>query len=53
MWKVIIDISPEIIKGTNGCHKYVFNTYKTKKEANKTAEEINKNKTMGYAFICK
>ena len=30
---VVVDIAPKMIKGTNGCHKYVFGEYKTKREA--------------------
>ena len=51
MWKVIVDIAPKIIKGTNGCHKYVFDTYKTKKEALKKKDMINSLGDMGTAYI--
>lgn len=51
MWKVIVDISPKTIKGTKGCHKYVFDTYKTKNEAEKITNEINKLNVMGKAHF--
>ena len=41
MYKVIVDIAPKTIPGTNGCHKYVFGEYKTKREALKVIAEIN------------
>ena len=41
MWKVIVDISPRTIEGTNGCHKYVWGHYKTKREAVLMCNDIN------------
>ena len=41
MWKIVVDTSPEIIPGTNGCHKYVFARYKTKREAEAVKAKIN------------
>ena len=40
MWEVVVDIAPRIIQGTNGCHKYVFGAYKTKREADETAWKL-------------
>lgn len=51
MWKVIVDILPKTIEGTKGCHKYVFGTYKTKKEAEKITNEINELNMMGKAHF--
>lgn len=53
MWKVVVDIAPKTIEGTKGCHKYVFGTYKTKKEAEKIINEINKSNEMGKAHFGK
>ena len=41
MYKVIVDIAPKIIPGTNGCHKYVYGVHKERKEAEKVASAIN------------
>lgn len=51
MWKVIVDIYPKTIKGTKGCHKYVFDKYKTKMEATQITDEINKLNTLGKAHF--
>ena len=40
MWEVVVDIAPRTIKGTNGCHKYVFDAYKTKREADDMAWKL-------------
>ena len=40
MWEVAVDIAPRTIKGTNGCHKYRFGVYKTKREAEETAGQL-------------
>lgn len=53
MWKVVVDIAPKTIEGTKGCHKYVFGAYKTKKEAEKIINEINKSNEMGKAHFGK
>ena len=53
MWKVVVDIAPKTIEGTKGCHKYVFGTYKTKREAEKIINEINKSNEMGKAHFGK
>ena len=50
-YTVIVDISPKTIPGTKGCHKYVFNDYRTKKEAVKVAAKINANRLMGVATV--
>lgn len=51
MYKVIVDIAPKTIPGTNGCHKYVFETYKTKKAATAVMEQINNTEGFGTAII--
>ena len=51
MYKVVVDIYPRTIQGTNGCHKYVFDSYKTKKQAQKVSDEINENGTLGKACV--
>lgn len=50
-YRVIVDISPRTIEGINGCHKYVFGSYKTKKEADRVSAEINKTKGAGKATV--
>ena len=50
---VIVDISPRTIKGTHGCHKYVFNEYRTKHEAEAVAEALNALKDFGKATVKK
>lgn len=40
-WKVVVGIAPKTIEGTNGCHKYVFAYYGTKREAERIATELN------------
>lgn len=51
MRKVIVDIAPRTIEGTKGCHKYIFDEYKTKKEAQKITDEINESGTLGKAYF--
>ena len=51
MYKVVIDIYPRMISGTNGCHKFVYDHYKTKREAVKISDAINTNGTMGKAWV--
>lgn len=51
MYKVIVDISPNVIPGTNGCHEYVFGEYNTRKEALRISQEINRTKEAGTAVI--
>ena len=51
MYSVIVDIAPKTISDTNGCHKYVFNSYNTKKEAISIMNQINENGTMGIATV--
>lgn len=51
MYKVIVDIAPRTIEGTNGCHKYVFNSYKRKKEAVSEMNKINQIKELGVATV--
>ncbi len=41
MWKVVVNTYPKEIPGTNGCHKYVFARYKTKREAEAVKAKIN------------
>lgn len=53
MYKVIVDIAPKVVSGTNGCHKYVFSEYKTKKEAMETCNTINALRHKGVATIQK
>lgn len=43
-WKVIVDIAPKTIDGTSGCHQYVFGYYRTKREADMIAAELNAHK---------
>ena len=52
-WKVVVDIAPKTIEGTNGCHKYVFRHCRTKKEADMTARELNalKHQFSGTATV--
>ena len=49
-WRVVVDIAPKTIEGTNGCHKYVFGRYKTKKEAKRIVEDIISN-NLGIATV--
>lgn len=49
MYKVIVDIAPKTISGTNGCHKYVFGEYKTKKAAQSVSATINS--STGYIGV--
>ena len=54
MYKVIVDIAPRTIAGTNGCHKYVFGRYCTKKETISVMESINNaEKYIGIATMKK
>lgn len=41
MWKVVVDMTPNTVPGTNGCHKYVLGRYKTKREAEGVKERFN------------
>ena len=50
-YKVTVDISPKTIPGTNGCHEYVFGEYKTRREAFRVSEEINRTKDAGTAVV--
>ena len=50
-WKVVIDISPKTIEGTNGCHRYVYRWCKTKREADGIANKINENGNLGMAMV--
>lgn len=50
-WMIVIDIAPKVIEGTNGCHTYVFDYCKTKREATRVAEEINAVGRFGMAFV--
>ena len=40
-WKVVVDIAPRTIEGTNGCHEFVYGYYKTKGEAQTICDQIN------------
>lgn len=51
MFKVVVDIFPKTISGTNKCHKYIFGRYDTKKEAQKTVDAINELGKLGNASI--
>ena len=46
-WKVVVDIAPRVIEGTNGCHEYVWGWYRTKREAVLMANDINSPLTGG------
>ena len=48
-YKVVVDIYPKTIPGTNGCHKYVFGEYKTKREAESVGASINA--STGYIGV--
>lgn len=50
-YRVIVDISPRTIPGTNGCHKYVFKYFRTKREADASAEALNAAKDFGKATV--
>lgn len=50
-WMIVIDIAPKVIEGTNGCHTYVFDYCKTKREATRVTEEINAVGSFGMAFV--
>ena len=50
-WKVVVDIFPRMIEGTNGCHKYVHSWHDTKKEADNIAAQINENGKLGKATV--
>ena len=50
-WKVVVDIAPRIIPGTNGCHKFVYGYYRTMAQAFKAAEEINLLECAGKATV--
>ena len=50
-YKVVVDVAPNTIDGTSGCHKYVFGEYKTKGEAARISEMINGIKGVGKANI--
>lgn len=50
-WKVVVDIAPRIVKGTNGCHQFVYGYYKTKKRAESEADEINSLEHAGKARV--
>ena len=54
MWKIVIILN-SVIPGTNGCHKYVWGYYKTKREAEQIAEQINDygHDTGKYAIVMK
>lgn len=41
-YRVVVDISPRVIEGTKSCHKYVFDEYRTKREASYISSEINR-----------
>ncbi|MBQ6803618.1 MAG: hypothetical protein IJP04_03080 [Clostridia bacterium] len=52
-WVVIVE-TKEPIKGTNGCRKFFFNSYNTKKEAEEVAAYINSIDTLGdHAIVRK
>lgn len=51
MYRVIVDISPNMIPGTNGCHEYVFGEYETRKDALRVSQKINRTKGAGTATI--
>jgi hypothetical protein len=53
-WKVVVDVFSNVIRGTNGCHKFVWDRYNTKKKAQKMADAINAvpaNAKAGYAWV--
>lgn len=50
-WKVVVDIAPKVIKGTKGCHEYVWQRYKTKKQAQFWADEFNRSGDYGTARV--
>lgn len=52
-WNVIVDVKPHYIEGTEGCHRYVFGTYKTKKQADEICNGINSLKSLGKASVKK
>lgn len=50
-YRVAVDVAPNTIEGTSGCHKYVFGEYETKGEAVRISEMINRTKGAGRANI--
>lgn len=52
-YKVVVDIAPRTIDGTKGCHEYVWDYYKTKREANHMAQGINSPLTGGHLGVAR
>jgi len=50
-WGVIVNIAPRTIKGTDGCHEYVFCWSNTRQEAQHIADRINTNGKIGVARV--
>lgn len=51
MYKVVVDIESRTIQGTDGCHKYVFNSYEKEREAISIMNQINQRKDLGIATV--
>lgn len=51
MYKVVVDVFPVVLSGTDGCHRYVFDYYKTKGSAEEAAHAINSIDKAVYAFV--
>lgn len=51
MYKVVVDVFPAVLSGTDGCHKYVFDYYRTKRSAEEVASAINSIDKAVYAFV--
>lgn len=49
LYKVVVDIYPQILSQENPRTRYVFGVYQTKREADNIAKEINALKTVGKA----
>lgn len=52
-WIVIVDIEPETIDETKKPPMFVFNKFKTKKDAEKCVENLKELNGRGRAFIVK
>lgn len=50
-YAVVINIAPRVIEGTAGCHEYLFEYCRTKKEATLLADSINRVSTLGIARV--
>ncbi len=49
LYKVVVDIYPQIISKDNPKTRYVFGVYRTKREADNIAKELNALKNVGKA----